>query len=97
VPEAPQDGKNYARNNGAWVAIAVIQPPVIKLWATGGTVTLPKEPAVISEVLLIATGTSTTYTVLAPTTDYTVSGTTVTITNSAYVSGVTAKVTYTAA
>jgi hypothetical protein len=96
VPEAPQDGKNYARNNGAWVAIAVIQPPVIKLWATGGTVTLPKEPSVISEVLIIGTA-ANTYTVLAPTTDYTVSGTTVTITNSAYATGTTAKVTYTAA
>ncbi len=98
--EPTADGKKYARvydgSVGTWQRVYEMQEPVVATWSAAGgdgTVTLPQEPHVITDVWMMNGAESPIYLLKA---DYTVSGAVVTPTNPAFVDGMRIKINYTA-
>ncbi len=98
--EPTADGNKYARvydgSVGTWQRVYEMQEPVVATWSAAGgdgTVTLPQEPHVITDIWMMNGAESPIYLLKA---DYTVSGAVVTPTNPPFVDGMRIKVNYTA-
>ena len=101
LPDAPaSDGVTYALKDGAWIplpaaqAVPVVQLPYVTDYNGTQVYTLPKAPDVVFEVWILNGDTSAT---LLQISDYTWSGTDLTISNPTLSSGMKVRVHYTAA